>query len=162
MAMTAEWRPGSPHAHKGISADAAHTELKRLESMHSVLTPQHVVKSAMRKRSPIHTALEWDDNAAAGKHRLHQARCLLRDVIVRISDDVPEVPAFTNVRVVKDGKASRGYVNVEAALASADMRQYILKRALCELEGFQRRYAQLTVLAKALQTPINIVKEQLK
>lgn len=43
-----------------------------------ILTAEKVIKAASNKSSPLHSCFEWDDAAAAHKHRLEQAESLIR------------------------------------------------------------------------------------
>ena len=62
--------------------------LARLTEKHDgVLLPEHVVKDARRKTSPLHDLFEWNDTAAAQKYRLQQARRVITSVRVDIKVD---------------------------------------------------------------------------
>lgn len=60
---------------------ALEDELKRIaEQASGLLTPDAVVAAAKDPANPLHEEFEWDDAVAAHKHRLSQARHLIRSV----------------------------------------------------------------------------------
>lgn len=79
----------------------AHGEIvrRKLESLahDGRLTPEEVVADAKDPKSPLHSYFDWDDDVAARKYRIAQARTLIRSVRVEvtINDEVLYAPAFT-------------------------------------------------------------------
>lgn len=115
------------------------------------VTPEMLVEDARRPGSPLHAEIEWDDATAAEKHRLSQARYLLRSLVVTVrsegDDSLRQVRAYWPVR--QDG--DRVYVSVTVVLADTDWRQETLERARQELAGWRRRYADLVELAELIE-----------
>ena len=75
------------------------------------ITPDIVLAAAQSPDSPLHTAFTWDDGEAAHKHRLAEARDLIRSVRVEVRTTffTADVPAF--VRDPTVGKA-QGYASL--------------------------------------------------
>ena len=70
------------------AADVAR-ELEAVYKQHGSLTAENVLSAAYREDSALHGAFTWDNDAAAGKWRLHQARNLIRSVRVVKDDSKP-------------------------------------------------------------------------
>lgn len=83
----------------------------RLEHLASSgrLTPAAVVEDAMNEESPLHSYFEWDDNEAARKYRLTQARRLIRSVEVVIVSDKRIMSTVAYVRDPDAGQKEAGY-----------------------------------------------------
>jgi hypothetical protein len=149
--MKYQWKPG---AHISIPAHVAATELLRIESRDGVLTPQAIVEDSRPASAPLHPAFEWDDQLAAEKYRLDQARYLVRSLVVVnvVEDQRAPVRAFVNVQIGpddEDGKESV-YRSTPRVLQDDELRRQILQRALAELAAWQRRYEDLEELANLL------------
>jgi hypothetical protein len=56
---------------------------------HGEVSPETIVDTAKDRKSPLHQVFEWDDNVAAQEHRLHQARQLIRTIVVRPKESRP-------------------------------------------------------------------------
>lgn len=61
-----------------MNSDVVIQSLREIEDRNGVLTPEAVVKAAKPKDHPLHDRFEWDDRRAGQKHRLHQARQMIR------------------------------------------------------------------------------------
>lgn len=91
-----------------------------------------VVKAARSPRSPIHDRFTWDDEEAAAKQRIAEARALIRSIkLVVINKDVTfEVPKY--VRDPEARSHEQGYVAVVKLRGESD-----LARSAC-LREFER------------------------
>lgn len=87
--------------------------INALDAKHGTLTPELVVKDATSPKSPLHDYFEWDDDIAAHKFRLEQARTLIRSVEVRITVEDIEVRVPRYVRDPLADTDDQGYVDVE-------------------------------------------------
>jgi len=56
------------------------SELMAVREKYGALTPANVVDAARAEDHPLHSRFEWDNDAAAHKYRLAQARQLIRVV----------------------------------------------------------------------------------
>lgn len=129
-----------------VSAQVAGEELERIRVKNNGnLTPRAVLEESRDEAAPLHPAFEWDDAVAAEKHREDQARYLIRSITVVAPERGVERPtrAFVSVSVEEEPV----YDHVVTAMSDADKRQQVLRRALAELEGWQRKYADLEELA---------------
>ena len=89
------WKSGSVH---GIDAEVAGKALEEIVSRHGVLTPRLVVEESRPPSAPLHDEFEWDDSVAAELYREHQARYIIRSVVVAVPErEETYVRAFVSV-----------------------------------------------------------------
>jgi nucleotide-binding universal stress UspA family protein len=81
------WRGGNPNLKNGdliMNAQAIAFLQTMADRSDGILTPERVLAAAAPVDSPIHDFFTWDDDDAAYKQRLHEARSLIRRVKVEI------------------------------------------------------------------------------
>lgn len=100
------------------------------------LKPEALVEEARDPAHPAHRHFDWDDEEAAGKWRLQQARQIIRIVSVREAGSGQVAPAFVSIRT--DGGVS--YRAMSDVIESADLTDRLLKQAESDLEAFEVRY----------------------
>lgn len=110
-------------------------ELKRVAAEHGgYLRPKDVVKAAREETSPLHSQFTWDNNLAAEKYRLHQARQLI-SVVVEYTG--PEMNQMSRVFVslTENRREAEGYIETAVAMSDPRRRERLLKgcalRAAC-------------------------------
>jgi hypothetical protein len=117
------------------------------------LTPAMVVDAARPEDSPIHLCFEWDDEAAAEKHRQDQARVLIRRVRIKFIDstgDVTKVPGFVSVA----RPTGQSYVPIEEVRTDPFTQKLVLMQA-------EREWRQLWGRYKNLEEFLSIVRKDL-
>lgn len=105
------------------------------------ITPQNVVDLARNENSVIHNDFEWNDTVAGEKYRNIQARQMIQNFVI-----VREEKEAEPIRALQISTTVNEYKPVEIILRNEDEYQSLLKRALAELEAFERRYQTLTEL----------------
>ena len=136
-----------------VSAQKVGEELELIERQNGEITPQAVVDKARPEDSVMHKCFEWDDETAAEKYRLSQARSLIRCIVV-IPDKEDEkintpVRMFVNQNPINNGqKAPASYINVRTAFDNPETRSVVLANARYELSVFRSKYSQLKELEK--------------
>jgi len=118
-------------------------ELARLEKELGFLSPENVTTAAEKKDSPLHEVFEWNENSAARKWRLEQARNLLRSIEVETAlkdGTTRRIRAFLNVKLVQKNTPERKYINVETVAKSPPLRVQIIEQAKQELIHWKERY----------------------
>ena len=154
MGLVFGWKTG---ARAKINPQIAGDRLEKLRAKYGALDARIVVDDATRKRSPLHSAFEWDNDKAADGHRLTQARHMLRTLIVIPKDkDAITYRAYTVVMLENedDDKATEPvnvYTSLIEAMADPALRQQVLARARAELKAFQQKYQALKELAKVME-----------
>lgn len=124
------------------------TELERLRSLdqEKMLRANDVVDSAEDPLSPLHDLFEWDDDTAAHKWRLEQARQLIKSVRVFIEPLNIRVRAYTSLEV--DRETGSGFRSITEVMAHPELRQQLLATCLAELTSMESRYSHLKELSE--------------
>ena len=133
-----------------VEAQIVGEELERLGNF----SPHDVVRVAENPKSVLHKYFEWDEEKAAYRYRLTQARQLVERVkiVVMIDGNKHQTRAFhsVTVKVDTDSREPR-YVPLRTIRKSALLRDQVLKQALKELDSWSTRYRQYeTVLGNGL------------
>lgn len=122
-------------------------ELNKLYVKEGSLTPDLVVREAESMMSPLHNYFEWDDEIAAHKHRLQEARQLIRSVKVTIEGR--EVQAFWNVKIqIEDDGVQQAYHSIHTVVGNKEMYEYTVEEALRELEYWKEKYHDIQEMYK--------------
>lgn len=131
--MTAEWKI------KGIyKADAQKVADEIGEKS---ITPQEVLEKARDENSELHKCFEWDNDVAAEKYRLEQARKIIINLVY-----VPTKKEEPQVRCFQITSEKHVYQPTKHFLVQENEYQSLLKKAKRELENFQKRYSMLSEL----------------
>lgn len=114
--------------------------LKTLQTQNGVLTAQSVVDAARDPAHPLHDQFDWDDAKAGEKHRLNQARQLIRSVrlVVHEASIIVRAPAY--IRDPAADRSEQGYITIsklrgeparaaEAVLTECERAKAALRRA---------------------------------
>lgn len=124
------------------------TELERIrqKDLEGKLRPKAVVDTARDPAHPLHKQFEWDDSVAAEKHRLDQARNLIRVAVtvLEVENKTVKVRAYQSLSTDRDKGGYRRTVDV---MSDDQLRSILLADALAELRSFQARYSRLNELA---------------
>lgn len=135
--------------HPDADVVGAHIEMLR-EKFKGEITPEDILEDAKHDNSPLHSFFEWNDSAAAHQHRLQQARGLIRSVVaIYTREEAPAVRARAYVHIPQ-GETSH-YREASHAMSRKDTRDAVLKRALEELIGWQKRYHDLHEFAELFE-----------
>ena len=143
-------------------------EVVRLtEKYGRMLRPKELLEEARSRRSPVHNYFEWDNGVAAERHRLSQARDLLRVIHVDVVDQSGRrVPAraFLSVTVKERGKPIRAYIQHEDMLNTPYFKAQKIDEALNELETWSRKYMtirELKTLRDRVRTLVAETRERI-
>jgi hypothetical protein len=145
------WNPGY-RAPKGLSANDAYKEIESIRiANRGELSPSDVVDIARDENSCLHAAFEWNDEEAAVKFRLEQARGMLRSFCVqRIESDEKPGRVYQCVRVSKnddESEAVNSYWTLEAALEDPEQRVRIINNLKRQLHTMRHKFNQISELA---------------
>lgn len=130
-------------------------ELKRIALENGgVLKAEAVVQAARNPDSPLHESFTWDDDEAAERWRLHQARNLIRVSVEYLNvpgSDPIKVSAFVSLTPDRDEEGG-GYRLMVNVMSRKESREQLLEDALNELKAFEKKYAGLKELAEVFET----------
>lgn len=105
------------------------------------VTPAEIVEKAKDETSELHKCFEWDDEKAAEKYRLQQARMVINLLVVKT-----ETPEETPARVFQITSERNTYQPSKLFLEQPDEYAALLKRAKGELIAIKNRYKTLSEL----------------
>lgn len=127
--------------------ESAKQELEIIRSENGgFLRPIDVLNYARDEKSALHEYFEWDDNEAAEKYRLAQARALIRVAVVVEERTSAKVRAY--VSLSNDRTAEGGYRAIAEVINDEVLRETLLADAMKELAVFQRKYQQLKAVTE--------------
>lgn len=129
-----------------VKLEVVNQTLLAIKGKSKTLLPERVVNAARSPDSPIHDCFTWDDDDAAEKWRLEEARMLIRRCTVKMDGDGEPTPVF--VSLMSD-RETGGYRDVPQVLNSKELIRELERTAAIELEGWQKRHAMLTGLIRA-------------
>jgi hypothetical protein len=84
------------------------------------LSPEDVVQAARDPDSPLHSQFDWNDDEAAAKWRLEQARTLIRSVRVVFEVADRQVSTVHYIRDPSQPARAAGYVDVASLRREPD------------------------------------------
>ena len=132
---------------------SAFTEMQSLMGRKLKLLPADVVDWARsRPDSALHSRLEWDDDEASEKWRVHQARNIIRtyQIEVRYPKMTADLEGTLRVRglvSLHDDRASGGgYRKMVAVMENVEMREKLLAEAKADFERLKAKWKTLVEL----------------
>lgn len=144
---------------KGIDANVAARELKRIEKEYGCLTPEIILEASKPAKALFHSLFIWDDAQAARLYRLTQARKILNNIqIIIISDGESRVIPVYEVIQSQDSRVYKHIQSftpedVEQVKARTIMELNILKKKLSVYKEF---YEVVNVLEQTTKMIENI------
>ena len=125
-----------------VSADIVAKEINALmKSNKGIISPNQLVNSAKKKKSPIHDCFTWDDTKAAKKYRIEEAKYLLRTVIVEY---IQENKTYTTRAFVSTN--DKEYQKIESVLADDELVEHLLEQAKKDFLAYKSKYQHLEKL----------------
>lgn len=125
-------------------------EREALENIHErfgIIEPERVVKEAKKKSSPLHKHFTWDNDEAANKFRIHQARLLIRTVTITVTIQHEEQPVRAFHSLASE-TGETGYKPLAVILSNEESRDMLVQRAYREFKSFRLKYKHLEEFAK--------------
>lgn len=135
--------------------------LAELEREHGKLTASQVLNDAMQKNSPLHDQFEWDDSTAAHKHRLEQARTLIRSIRVVSTTTQVTKPVPVYVRDPGARAADQGYKSTVRLKSHKQAARDALLEAIGQARAHVLR-AQKVAAALDLDTDVAEILEKIE
>ena len=128
---------------EGIWKQDANLVGKELEELanENNLTPEAVLNIAKDENSSLHNLFEWNDEIAAEKYRLSQARQIIQQIVVvknHPNAEAREIRAF-----VTESKNDGHYQLITTVIEDPITYEVLLKRAKLELQAFKDKYQSI-------------------
>ena len=108
------------------------------EKGNGFLRPQEVVEYARNPDTALHSHFEWDDDEAAEKYRLVQARALIRVVVTVEPNTSEKIRAY--VSLMDDRHKEGGYRVMAKVIDDVMLTDKLMEDAFKELSSFRRKY----------------------
>lgn len=105
------------------------------------VTPEEVLEKARNEKTELHKCFEWDDDVAAEKYRLQQARQIIQLLVI-----TPVEEEHTPMRVFQITSETNVYQPTKMFLEQPDEYAVLLQRAKGELKAIRNRYKMLSEL----------------
>lgn len=137
------WRPGFEGLFKGDAQKVANEIFEIGEEV----TPSQILEKARDKTTELHKCFEWDDSVAAEKYRLHQARQVVCNLVIK-QDEVDKTAPQR--RVLHKTEATGGYKPLSLIVKNQTEYEKLLEQAMSELRAFKIKYHALSELEEIL------------
>lgn len=141
--ITATWKRGFESLHKGVDPQRVAEEII---SIGDDATPQQIVETARDASLELHRCFTWDNQVAADKWRLQEARLLVCHLVIQNEDPESTLP---EVRYFYKNDAG-GYKQSAMIFRRMDEYQMLLEKARTELHAFKTKYNCLQELDEIL------------
>lgn len=146
--------------HNGDKADAQviGTALEDIrQGSGGALRPRAVVDAAAKPDHPLHPHFEWDDEKAADKYRMDQARTIIRAIRRVDDDDVPR-RAFISIH----DTSGTSYRPLGDVINSHDLQLKVLQKAESDLQAWENRYADLLEICDLVRQAREELSDRIK
>lgn len=138
--IVAKWKQGFDFMFNGADAQKVAEEISAIGE---APTTQQIVDAGRNPDSELHKCFEWDNDVAAEKYRLTQARYIVRNLVIEESEIPTERP---EIRFFYKPKGATGYRETRKIVRDEDEYRNLLERAYSELRAFKAKYSMLTEL----------------
>lgn len=105
-------------------------------------TPEQILDKARDENSELHKCFDWDDSSAAEKWRLHQARNIVCNLVMKDVSGTDKTP----IRLFYKTDSEEGYKPTVMIMQDKGEYRKLLDRAIAELSAFKKKYHSLTEL----------------
>lgn len=142
--IVAKWKEGFGSLHGNADPQKVASEIIAIGDS---ATPDEIVNAARDESTELHKCFEWDNDVAADKYRIIQAREVVRHLVIQEQEvplDRPEIRVFFKPKKVD------GYEHVRHIVRNDDSYENLLKQAWAELQAFKRKYSCLKELQEIL------------
>lgn len=133
-----------------IDPQAAGEYLKQLEDRDGAVIPSVLVEESQDKESLLYPCFGWDDNKAAEHYRIHQAKGVIRNIVVVYQKEEKEEPVAVRafVHTCEADETAPKYISIETALSDEILTNRLLESAIRDLNEFRGKYKNLVELSK--------------
>lgn len=137
-----------------IDPQLAGEYLQQLEQRDGAVIPSVLVEESQGKESLLHPCFEWDDNTAAKHYRIHQAKGLIRNIVVVYQREEKEEPVAVRafVHTCEADEKQPKYISIETALSDEILTNRLLESAIRDLNEFRGKYKNLAELSKVFRS----------
>ena len=136
-----------------VPAQVAGEEIERIRanSGKEYIEAEDLLEASRRDNAPLHSCFEWDDDKAAEKYRLWQARDIIKHIAVVIQNTPAASQPVRAFVSIADGNDKGKFIQIQKALENNEYRAQILRNALVELQTFKHKYSVYSELSKVFE-----------
>lgn len=134
--LVASWKPGF-----GLFKADAQKVADEIMEIGDEVKPEQILEKARDKTTELHKCFEWNDSVAAEKYRLHQARTIVCQLVIKEAEEKPDA---TPKRIFHRTETTGGYKSVEFILQDQTEYEKLLEMARSELRAFKAKYHSLS------------------
>ena len=136
----------------GVFKADANKCYEEIQQIGDEVKPEQVLNIARNENTELHKCFDWDDTSAAEKYRLHQARQVMKNLIIVTRDNEAQdrEPIQFRVMMKNDASFSSGYKQTIVMVQNEDEYKKLLETAYKELHSFKQKYSCLTELSEIL------------
>ena len=134
--LVASWKPGF-----GLFKADAQKVADEIMEIGDEVKPEQILEKARDKTTELHKCFEWNDSVAAEKYRLHQARTIVCQLVIKEAEGKQET---TPVRVFHRTENGGGYKSMSFIVKDSTEYQKLLEMARSELRAFKAKYHSLS------------------
>ena len=120
------------------------------------ITPEEVLEKARNENTELHKCFEWDNDTAAEKYRVLQARQVIKMLVYTPVQKSKENDIPISVFSLTDEK--NVYKPIKMILKNPDEYQKLLNRAYNDLLSMEKRYSTIKELKPIFDEIPNIAK----
>lgn len=123
--------------------DTKAKEFAEYRDANNLKTPDEIYEDARdNESSPFYAALDWNNETAGDKYRISQIKNIINHISVKIIYVGGEFVEYERGFVYIKGDESREIKSIEEALNEPKDRNYLIREAWSNLEGWLARYKQ--------------------
>ncbi len=141
-------------------------ELETIRQNHNgVLFPEDVVEYARDPDTELHKKFDWDNDTAAEKYRIWQARQIIRVSVTILNRDNITVQTYVSLKQDRyssdeDGKFMGGYRHTLEVLKTPSLRKTLLEEAIEEHDAWEAKYQTIKELAEIFAAARTVKQKQ--
>lgn len=128
---------------QGLFKADAQKVSEEIAEIGEVVEPAEIVEKAKDESTELHKCFEWNNDIAAEKYRLHQARNLLGNLVFEYKDEPTKQEP---IRLMYKTTENEGYKSINLIMQKPDEYKALLNRAYSELQVFKNKYRMLKEL----------------
>lgn len=150
--MVYKWKSGAKIAG---NAQAAGEQFEMLSRSETGLTPAAVVDANRPEDAPLHKAFDWDDESAAEKYRLYQARNIINCILTVAEKENGEQ---TDTRAYVRLTEAESYEPLATVLQVTEKRESLLNQAKTDMRIFTNKYKSLKEVSRVIDAMMEAIE----
>lgn len=125
---------------------------REIEEQEGCVTKQNLLERAREEDCIIHNCIEWNNEVAGEKYRLHQCGVMLSSLKVKITGQTTQEPKTFRLYVNTNENPTAGeFRNILTVKDDAELYASTLSRARMELKWFVEKYNTLKELSGIIE-----------